>query len=92
MKSQELFIGVDVCKDRLDIANDSNSEVWSSANDDLGVSLLVEKFTALKPTLIVMEATGGLETLLYSALVTAGLPAVVSTRGKSGTLPKPWGN
>lgn len=77
MKTQELFIGVDVCKDRLDIAIDSNSEVFSEANDDSGVSLLVKKFTALKPTLIVMEATGGLETLLYSALVTAGLPAVV---------------
>ncbi len=77
MVSQELFIGVDICKDRLDIANDSNSEVWSQANDDSGVSLLVEKLIPLKPSLIVMEATGGLETLLYSALVTAGLPAVV---------------
>lgn len=77
MKSQELFIGIDVCKDRLDIASDPNSEVWSQANDDSGVSLLIEKLIPLKPCLIVMEATGGLETLLYSALVTADLPAVV---------------
>lgn len=76
-KSSELFIGVDVCKDRLDIANDSNSETWSEPNNDSGVSSLVDKLTSLKPSLVVMEATGGLETLLYSALVTAGLAAVV---------------
>ena len=76
-QSSELFIGVDVCKDRLDIANDSNSEVWFETNDDSGVSSLVDRLTSLKPSLVVMEATGGLETLLYSALVTAGLPAVV---------------
>lgn len=77
MKAQELFIGIDVCKDRLDIANDLNSEVWSEANDDSGVSLLVEKLIPLKPSLVVMEATGGIETLVYSALVTAGVPTVV---------------
>lgn len=76
-ESSELFIGVDICKDRLDIANDSKSEVWSELNNDDGVSLLVEKLTSLKPRLVVMEATGGLETLLYSSLVSADLPAVV---------------
>jgi transposase len=64
-ESSELFIGVDISKDRLDIANDSNSEVWSEFNNDGGVSLLVEKLTPLKPCLVVMEATGGHETLLY---------------------------
>lgn len=76
-KSSEVFIGVDVCKDRLDIANDSNSEVWLESNDDAGISSLIEKLTPLKPCLVVMEATGGLETLLYSSLVSAGFPAVV---------------
>lgn len=76
-RSSEVFIGVDVCKDRLDIANDANSETWSESNNDSGVSLLVDRLTSLKPSLVVMEATGGLETLLYSALVAEGLPAVV---------------
>ncbi len=73
----ELFIGIDICKDRLDITNDSNSETWSESNNDSGVSSLVDRLTSLEPSLIVMEATGGLETLLYSALVAAGLAAVV---------------
>lgn len=76
-KYSELFIGIDVCKDRLDIADDSNSPLWSVANDDSGVSSLVERLQSLNPTLIVMEATGGLETLPYAALTAAGLPAVV---------------
>ncbi|MCH7938147.1 MAG: IS110 family transposase [Candidatus Marinimicrobia bacterium] len=76
-RSSEVFIGVDVCKDRLDIANDSNSETWSESNNDSGVSSLVDRLTSLKPSLVVMEATGGLETLLYSALVAEGLPTVV---------------
>jgi transposase len=79
MKSKplELFIGIDICKDRLDVADDSESSPWSVANDDSGISSLVDRLKALQPALIVMEATGGLETLLYAALTTAGLPAVV---------------
>jgi transposase len=76
-KSSEVFIGIDVCKERLDIANDSSSEVWSESNNDAGVCSLVEKLSSPKPSLVVMEATGGLETLLYSSLVTADIPAVV---------------
>jgi len=76
-KSSEVFIGIDVCKDRLDIANDSNSEVWSESNNDVGILLLVERLSSLKPCLVVMEATGGLETLLYSSLVASDIPAVV---------------
>lgn len=76
-KKTELFIGIDICKDRLDIADDANSQTWSVANDDSGVSSLVNRIKPLNPALIVMEATGGLETLLYSSLTVAHLPAVV---------------
>ncbi|MEO7861800.1 MAG: IS110 family transposase [Nitrospirales bacterium] len=76
-KSLERFIGIDICQDRLDVADNSESVPWSVANDDAGISSLVDRLTALQPALIVMEATGGLETLLYAALTTAGLPAVV---------------
>jgi len=77
LKSSELFIGIDICKDRLDVADDCNSRTWSVVNDDSGISSLVDQLKHLKPALIIMEATGGLETLLYSALTTSGLPAVI---------------
>ena len=76
-KSLERFIGIDICKARLDVADDANSLPWSVTNDDAGIAALVERLHALHPALIVMEATGGLETLLYAAVTTAGLPAVV---------------
>jgi transposase len=41
------------------------------------VTTLVERMQTLQPTLIVLEATGGLERLVTSALATAGLPVVV---------------
>ena len=75
--SVELFIGIDICKARLDVADDAESLPWSVANDESGIASLVTRLRKLHPTLIVMEATGGLETLLYAALTTAGLPAVV---------------
>jgi transposase len=76
-KSGELCIGIDICKARLDVADDSGSPPWSVAHDDAGIASLVERLHTLQPALIVMEATGGLETLLYAAVTTAGLPAVV---------------
>ena len=76
-KSLERFIGIDICKARLDVADDAKSLPWSVANNDSGIASLVERLQTLHPALIVMEATGGLETLLYAALTTAGLPAVV---------------
>ena len=46
-------------------------------NDADGVVTLVERLQTLHPTLIVLEATGGLERSATAALATAGLPVVV---------------
>ena len=48
-----------------------------SPNDASGVATLVDRVQTLQPTLIVLEATGGLERAVTSALATAGLPVVV---------------
>ncbi len=80
-KSSERFIGIDISKDRLDIADSITRETWQAANDESGIKGLVERLTPLNPVLIVMEATGGLEILLASALVAGRLPvAVVNPR------------
>ena len=47
--------------------------------DTHGVTALVDRRQTLQPTRIVLEATGGLERLVTSALATAGLPVVVVT-------------
>ena len=71
------FGGIDVAKAQLDIALRPSGERWTVPNDTNGVTTLVERMQTLQPTLIVLEATGGLERMVTSALATAGLPVVV---------------
>ena len=71
------FIGIDVAKAQLDIALRPSGERWAVPNDASGVTSLVDRLQARHPTLIVLEATGGLERVVTSALATAGLPVVV---------------
>jgi transposase len=71
------FVGIDVAKAQLDIAMRPSGARWAVPNDAGGVVTLVERLQALHPTLIVLEATGGLERAAPAALATAGLPVVV---------------
>jgi len=70
-------MGIDVAKAQLDIAVRPSGERWTVPNDADGVATLVAQGQALHPTLIVLEATGGLERAATAALATAGLPVVV---------------
>jgi transposase len=77
MGDMPCFVGIDVAKAQLDIAVRPSGERWTVPNDAGGVGTLVEQLQALHPTLIVLEATGGLERAATAALATAGLPVVV---------------
>lgn len=48
------------------------------ANDEEGVRGFVERVAELRPTLVVMEATGGYERLIYASLRAAGVAAVAA--------------
>src|SRR5437879_9522997 len=71
------FVGIDVAKAQLDIALRPAGERWAVPNDASGIAPLVDRLQALHPTLIVLEATGGLERAATAALAAAGLPVVV---------------
>src|SRR5439155_1793613 len=71
------FVGIDVAQAQLAIAVRPSGERWAVPNDTGGVATLVERLQTLHPTLIVLEATGGLERVTTAALATAGLPVVV---------------
>jgi transposase len=77
MTVQELFVGVDVAKAQLDIAVRPTAEAWRTPNQEPEVTALVERLRTLAPTLVVLEATGGLEWPLVAALAAAGLPVVI---------------
>jgi transposase len=75
------FVGIDVAGDRLDIAGRPDGVAWQVANDDDGIAALVARLTEVAPTLVVLEATGGLETAAAMALWDAGVVvAVVNPR------------
>ncbi len=71
-------VGVDVAKDRLDVAVRPSGETWSAPNDDGGITVVVTRLRPLDPALIVCEATGGFERAAIAALAAAGWPGVVA--------------
>jgi transposase len=77
----DVFIGIDVSKDQLDVAARPSGESWHVANSELGIATLVKRLTELQPTLVVLEATGRLESAAVSALAVAEIPlAIVNPR------------
>jgi transposase len=74
-------IGIDVSKSELAIAVYPTGEAWTSETTTAAVDVLVTRLTALRPALLVLEATGGYETPIAAACAGAGLPvAVVNPR------------
>jgi transposase len=81
MKEQAEFVGIDVSKKKLDVVTLHRGEHRTVRNDAGGIEDVCEQMLALRPQLIVMEATGGYERELAIALVLAGLRvAVVNPR------------
>lgn len=76
-KLQEWFVGIDVSKSTLDVRIEPIGESLHVAYDDAGVCEVCQRVSEVSPTLIVMEATGGLETRLASELASRGVPVVV---------------
>jgi transposase len=77
MSGAPIFVGIDVAKAQLDVALRPSAEGWVVTNDEPGIASLVSRLQALQPTLIVLEATGGLEVPVTAAVAAAGLPVVV---------------
>src|SRR5688572_4554182 len=83
----ELFVGIDVAKDTLDVARgDADAgPVHTVANDPPGIARLVAALRDARPapaTVVVVEATGGLERPLVDALLEAGVPVALVNPGR----------
>lgn len=70
-----VFVGIDVSKDVLDVATGDSS--WQVPHTEEGITKLTQRLGELQPTLVVLEATGGLETLAATTLAAALVPTVV---------------
>jgi transposase len=74
-------VGIDVSKAALDVALLPSAEVMQFPNDAIGIEQLSKKLQSGTIELVVMEATGGYETAVATALVGAGMRvAVVNPR------------
>jgi len=74
-----MFVGIDVSKERLDVAVRGRDILFSVARDEAGLTELVTRLGGLgEPIkLIVLEATGGYERDVATALLVARLPVAV---------------
>jgi transposase len=76
-----LFVGIDVAKAECVVAVRPTGATWSIPQTEAGWAALATRLQALAPTLVLCEATGGLELPLASVLAAAGLPlAIVNPR------------
>jgi transposase len=80
----QLFAGVDVSKDRLDVClrwnepeSNQKEEAFVLAYDDSAIDALLSRLLKEPTVLVVLEATGGFERTVVGALAAAGLPVVV---------------
>lgn len=79
--TSEFFVGIDVAKHTLDVHIERESQTLHVSYDEAGVRGLCKRLSEASPSLIVMEATGGLETWIASELCARGLAvAVVNPR------------
>jgi len=76
MTNTPVCVGIDVSKQHLDIALRPGRR-YSVPNNEAGVASILADLKTVSLTLVVLEATGGLELPLTSALALAGLPVVV---------------
>lgn len=68
------FVGIDVAGDSLAVAVRPGGSSYVVPNTPRGRRELVRKLHKLRPTLVILEATGGLEREVARSLTQAGLP------------------
>lgn len=67
------FVGIDVSKNRLDVAVMGEAQTSQVTNNEEGIAKLVKQMQGLEPELIVVEATGGYQRAVVDGLFRSGL-------------------
>jgi transposase len=75
--SSGCFVGIDVSKDKLDVAVLGEKKERQVDNSETGIMELAEQMQELQPELIVVEATGGYQRAVVDALFRSGLSVAV---------------
>jgi len=75
--SNQVYVGIDVAKEKFDIAVLGESKASQVQNNEEGIERLVENLKVIKPEVIVVEATGGYQREVVMGMYEAGLPVAV---------------
>ena len=84
-----IAVGIDVSKDRLDVAVDPDGEAFVVERNGTGLQQLVARLKQLAPTIVVLEATGGFETVAAAAVGGAADVAICFGIPADPTFPPP---
>ena len=74
---EQVFVGIDVSKDRLDVHVRPGGEAFSVTRDGKGLEELTGRLSGCPLALVAVEATGGFEIVVAAAVAGAGLPLAV---------------
>jgi len=77
MSTDQVYVGIDVAQETFDVAVHDSHECWTAQNNVGGIADTTARLQGLKPTLVVLEGTGGLERSLVTALDGVGIPVAV---------------
>jgi transposase len=91
MSASAAFVGVDVSKGRLDVHVLPQADAFAPGNGPAGHEALAARLKPLRPALVVLEATGGLERRCAAALAAAGLAVSVANPRQARDFAKAMG-
>lgn len=77
MSTQIWYVGIDVAKESFAVAVHETDTAWTAANTASGIAETLDRLRTLGSVLVVLEATGGCERGLVTALDAVGLPTCV---------------
>ena len=77
MEKESIYVGIDVSKDRIDVAVRPTGRSWSVSYNEVEVDGLVSELSGLAPEAVIAESTGGLELPLAAALAAASVPVAI---------------
>jgi transposase len=77
MTKEAVYVGVDVAKDTLDVADSGSRETRQFTNDHEGIAQAIQHIASLQPAGIILEATGNLEMPLATEIQGECLPVVI---------------
>jgi transposase len=82
MTPEQVWVGIDVCKETLDVYIWPQGQTFQFANSDAGITSLIEQLQTISPHLVAAESTGGLERKLVERLHQANLPVAIANPRK----------